>query len=177
MCIFEFTWSFCGKISNIGPQSDHHVTSNLLGYHSPVNSNIDGASDIEYSDKLANYGDYIVQHDQSSNGVTNRTSFVDRRREDIEAQGVGHLRECFLRVFLGGGTRRLVVVEGRKWRTVDIVSHAVGIRTRKCIHRRLGYKKCGDVDVDVVVVTVCGCFLFFFVCVMWCRLVVLHFLN
>jgi hypothetical protein len=30
----------------------------------PLNSNIDGASDIEYSDKLANYGDLIAIFDR-----------------------------------------------------------------------------------------------------------------
>ncbi len=28
-CIFEYTWSFCGLISNTGPQNDGPVTSNL----------------------------------------------------------------------------------------------------------------------------------------------------
>ena len=86
MCIFEFTWSFCGQISNIGPQSDHHVTSNLWGYHSPVNSNIDGASDIEYSDKLANYGDFIAIFDFTGNNGHRKFEFKglqDRRISNI----------------------------------------------------------------------------------------------
>ncbi len=62
-CIFESTWSFCGQISNIGPQNDHHITSTIPGLPLPLNSNIDGASDIKYSDKLANYGTFIAIFD------------------------------------------------------------------------------------------------------------------
>ena len=32
----------------------------LYSIFTPLNSNIDGASDIEYSDKLAIYGDFIA---------------------------------------------------------------------------------------------------------------------
>ena len=76
---------------------------------------------------------------------------------------MGQSRECFLWFRLGGGTRQLVVAERGEWQTVGIVTHAMGVGTRKGIHRWLGYEKSGAVDVDEAVVTVCGCFLFFFV--------------
>ncbi len=35
----------------------------FMGATAPLNLNIDGASDIEYSDKLANYGDIVAIFD------------------------------------------------------------------------------------------------------------------
>ena len=82
MCIFEFTRSFCGRISNIVPQNDHHVTSTLRGLPLPLNLNIDGASDIKYSNKLANYGDFITIFDLTGNNGHRKFKFKglqDRR--------------------------------------------------------------------------------------------------
>ena len=67
MCIFKFTWSFCCQISNIGPQNDHYITLTVRGLSLPLNLNIDGASGIENSDKLANYGNFIAIFDLTDN--------------------------------------------------------------------------------------------------------------
>jgi hypothetical protein len=86
MCIFEFTWSFCCQISNIVPQNDHHITSTLRGLPLPLNSNIDGTSDIEYSNKLANYGNFIAIFDLTGNNGCRKFEFKglqDRRISNI----------------------------------------------------------------------------------------------
>ena len=85
MCIFEFTWSFCGQISK---QNDHHITSTLLGLPLPLplNLNIDGASDIEYSNKLTNYGNFIAIFDLTGNNSRRKFEFKglqDRRISNI----------------------------------------------------------------------------------------------
>ncbi len=52
----------------------------LTGLLLPLNSNIDGASDIEYSNKLANYGNFIAIFDLTDNN--GRHEFKFKRLED-----------------------------------------------------------------------------------------------